>query len=786
MVKVLDIKLLRDLRRLWAQALAIAFVIAGGVATLIMAVGSYRSLDETRRTYYERHRFADVFATVRRAPKSVLIEIAMIPGVSAVEGKITKLALLDIPGFQPPVTAQIVSLPEQGEPVLNMLYLRTGRLPDPMRTDEAVVSESFAAIHSLTPGMTFHVNLNGRRRQLTVVGTALSPEFIYAIGPGDIMPDDSRFGIVWMGHKPLAAAYDLEGAFSFVSIKLLRGSSEREVTRRVDAILDQYGGRAAYTRKDQTSHAFLDHELDMLSNMSRTLPPIFLLVGAFLVNLTLSRLVALDREQIGLLKALGYANAAIVSHYLKLILIIVALGVAIGSLFGTWLGVYITRLFGLFFHFPFLVFGGNADVYSLAAGVSFVAAGIGASRAIIEILKLPPAIAMQPPAPLVFRQLLPRAISRLASQPAMVMLRNVLQHPLRSGLTLIGMSLATGILIVSLFTRDTMEELIDVTYFLADRYDATVAFSDRRSEATMREVARMPGVLVAEPYREVPVRVRHASVERRILITGRPTDADLSRIVDVNLRPITPPKDGLAISEMLAAILRVRVGDLVEIDLLDGRRDTLAVPVVALIEDYFGLRGMMELDALNRTLRDSPSISGVRVTIDPSERPALYEKIKSIPMVAALALQSASLANFRQSVALLVTTMGGIYTGLAAVIAFGIVYNGARISLSERSRELASLRVLGFTRGEVARMLLMELGVLTLLAQPPGWVAGYGLASIMRNNLAGELMRVRLVVDNSTYVLASAIVMTAALVSALTVIRRISNLDLIAVLKTRD
>lgn len=786
MVSVLDIKLLRDLRRLWAQALAIAFVVAGGVATLVMAVGSYRSLDETRLAYYERNRFADVFASVRRAPKSVITEIASIPGVSAVDARIARFALLDIAGFRPPVTAQVVSLPAQGDPALNRLYLRAGRLPDPQRSDEAVVSETFASAHALAPGNTFHANLNGRKRQLTVVGTVLSPEFIYAIGPGDIMPDDQRFGIVWAGEKMLSAAYDLEGAFSFVSIKLLRGTSEREVIRRLDAILDQYGGRAAYARKDQTSHAFLDHELDMLSNMSRTLPPIFLLVGAFLVNLTLTRLVALDREQIGLLKALGYTSAAIVFHYLKLILLIVALGVLIGSAAGTWLGVYVTRLFGLFFHFPFLVFGKSTDVYLLAAGLSFAAAGAGASRAVVEILRLPPAIAMQPPTPAAFRRILPRFISRLASQPAMVMLRNILQHPVRAGFTLLGMSLATGILVVSLFTRDTMEELIDVTYFLADRYDATIAFADKRSQSAAREVAQMPGIVAAEPYREVPVRIRYGSVERRIIITGRPVDADLSRIIDVDLRPVVPPTDGLAISDMLASILRVRVGDLVEVDLLDGRRETLLVPVVALIEDYFGLRGMMELDALNRILREGPLVSGMRVSIDESERPPLYEKIKTVPTVAALALQSASLVNFRQSVALLVTTMGGIYTVLAAIIAFGIVYNSARISLSERARELASLRVLGFTRGEVARMLLMELTFLTLLAQPPGWAVGYGLAKFMRNNLAGELMRVRLIVENSTYVLSSTIVLIAALASALIVIRRISSLDLVAVLKTRD
>ena len=344
----LDIKLFRDLKRLWAQALAIALVIGGGVATLILAVGSYRSLDETRTAYYERYRFADVFAQVRRAPKSLINRIAEIPGVAAVDARIAKLALLDIPTFREPATGQFVSLPEGNQPALNQLYVRAGRLPEPARPEEVVISESFASAHAFTPGARFSAILNGRKRELVVVGIALSPEFIYAIGPGDIMPDNRRFGIVWMSEKALASAYDLDGAFSSINLKLLRGAPEREVTLRLDALLDRYGGTAAYGRKDQTSHAWLDHELDMLNNLSRTLPPIFLLVAAFLVNLTLTRLVALEREQIGLLKALGYGNIAVALHYIKFVIVIVLGGVAIGSVAGTWLGISVTRLFGEF------------------------------------------------------------------------------------------------------------------------------------------------------------------------------------------------------------------------------------------------------------------------------------------------------------------------------------------------------------------------------------------------------------------------------------------------------
>lgn len=787
-MRALDIKLFRDLKRLWAQALAIALVVAGGVATLVLAVGSARSLDETRTAYYERYRFADIFASVRRAPKTLVARIAEIPGLAAVDARIAKLALLDIPDFREPATGQFISLPESGQPTLNRLYIRIGRLPEPGRAEEVVVNESFAKAHGFAPGARFSAILNGRKRELAVVGIALSPEFIYAIGPGDIMPDDRRFGVIWMSEKALASAYDLEGAFSAVNLKLLRGIPEREVIQRLDALLDRYGGRAAYGRKDQTSHAWLDHELDMLDNMSRTLPPIFLLVAAFLVNLTLSRLVALEREQIGLLKALGYRNITIASHYIKFVVVLVAIGVVIGSAAGAWLGIHVTRLFGDFFHFPFLVFIQSPALYATAAALSFVAAIAGAVRALRDVVALPPAVAMQPPAPQRFRHLLPSrsAIGRLLSQPTVMMLRNIARHPIRAAFTTLGMALATAILVVSLFTRDTIEKLIDVTYFMADRQDATVSFLEKRPQNVVHQMMRLPGVLAVESYREVPVRIRKGSVERRVMLSGRPRDADLSRIIDVDLRPVALPESGLAISDMLAQILGVRVGDFVEIDVLEEQRRTITLPVAARIEDYFGLKAMMDAEALSRVMREAPAVNSVSLSLDANRLDALYKAVKGMPTVSGMALQRLSLLNFREAVALLVTTMGSIYTGLAAIIAFGVVYNSARISLSERARELASLRVLGFTRGEVLRILLIELAVLTLIAQPPGWAIGYGLAWVMKTNLAGELMRVRLVLEHLTYILASATVLVAAMFSAIIVRERVNRLDLVTVLKTRD
>lgn len=787
-MRALDRKLLRDVARLWAQALAIALVVAGGVATMILAVGTMRSLDATRVAYYERYQFADVFATVRRAPNALADKIAAIPGVAVVDTRIEKLVPLDIPGYSAPATGQLISLPAGEQPTLNQLYLRTGRLPEQGKSDEVVVSEGFAKAHAFAPGDSFLALLNGRQRELVIVGTALSPEFVYTIGPGDRAPNEGRFAVIWIAEKTLASAYDLDGAFSTVNVKLLRNASKPEVIQRLDDLLDGYGGQAAYGRKNQTSDAYIDHGLDMFRNMSRTLPPIFLLVSAFLINLTLSRVVALEREQIGLLKALGYHNAAIAWHYIKFVLAIVVVGILIGTVVGSWLRTDLTRLYGRYYHFPFLVFAPSPDLYLLVGALSILAAAAGALHALREIVALPPAIAMQPPAPPRFHRLLPaRLVFRhVLPQTVVMMLRNFTSHPVRALLTTVGMALATGILVASLFLGGTMEGLINVTFFLADRQDATVNFVEKRPESVMHDMARLPGVLAVEPLRQVPVRIRYGSVERRVILSGRPRDADLSRIIDTSLHPVLLPESGLAISAWLARILGVHIGDSVEVDLLEGQRRTVTLPVTALVEDYFGIQGMMDSGALARLLREAPAVTGVNLSLDVAQQDHFYAAIKRLPVVSSTILQRASLASFRSQMAIIVNTMARMYTALAAVIAFGVIYNSARISLSERARELASLRVLGFTQGEVLRMLLLELAFIVLLAQPAGWGVGYGLAWMLKSRMAGELMRAPLLVDRSTYLAASGIVMAAATFSGLVMRQRINRLDLVAVLKTRD
>lgn len=806
-MRALDMKLLRDLKGLWAQSLAISLVVAAGVATLILAVGAYRSLDETRLAYYERYRFAHVFATVTRAPRGLMDRVLEIPGVAAAEARITKHALLDIDGFAPPATGFVISLPALGSPNLNRLYLRSGRLPQPDEVGAVAINENFANSHGFRPGSQFRATLGGRKQTLTVVGTVLSPEFIYSVGPGDFVPDDQRFGIIWMPEKAAEAAFDLENAFTSVSLLLRRDAVGEDVIDRLDLLLERYGGRGAYDREDQFSHSFLDSELNQLSAMARVLPPIFMVVTAFLINMILSRLIALEREEIGLFKALGYSRMTIAGHYLKLVMVIATVGLVIGFWLGTWLGDLLTRLYGQFFHFPFLVFQRNVDVYVIAGAVALASAAAGAARAVWSAARLPPAVAMQPPAPVTYRRLWAggAALFRHVSQLTVMVLRHIMRYPLRAATTTLGIALAVAVLVTSLFPVGSVNYMIDFTFFRSDRQDASITFGKETPASVTTAVSRLPGVMVVEPYRAISTKMRRNQVERRVAIVGRPTGAeispspfaermeadmpsiiDLTRLLNIRERAVAMPEAGLVLTDKLAQLLKVRRGDLVEVEFLEGSRRRVEVPVTEIFQSYFGLAAFMNIRALNGLLDEGRVVTGVNLAIDALHQPALYDVIKNTPALSAIALQKLSLEKFRETMAQNITFMTWVYSILGVIIAFGVAYNSARIQLSERARELASLRVLGFTRSEVARILSVELALVTAVAVPLGWLLGVVFAWMLIQGFESELYRVPFVIERATYAHSALIVIGAVVLSALAVRRRVNRLDLIEVLKTRE
>ncbi|WP_299869690.1 ABC transporter permease [uncultured Roseobacter sp.] len=787
-MQAIDKKLLRDFRRLWMQAIAIALVLACGVAILLTSVGMYSALSETRTAYYERNRFADVFVHTTRAPESLLPEIARIDGVLNVEARISGDAILDIPGRVKTAVGRVLSYPEDREPVLNVPLLVQGRFPNPMVTDEVVVNAPFAAANGFEPGDSFSANLRGQKRALTIVGTVLSPEFVYTIGPGALMPDNTSFGIIWMSELAAAAAFDMTGAFNDVAIVVAAGLPTAPVIDAVDDLLEPYGGFGAYDRTTQQSDAFLDAEISQLKGMAAILPPIFFGIAGFLVSMVLSRIIALERSEIGLLKAIGYSNTEVCLHYLMLAGLIALAGVLLGWGAGTVLARSMANQYAQFFNFPFVIFRVSYWVYAAAGLAGLATTSLGAAHSALQAARLAPAIAMQPPAPPRFkRSVIDEMMARLRlTQPTIMILRSLLRWPLRSFLTSLGLALAVASVIASIFINDALDEIVDLAFYQTNRQDAMLIFSDDVLETALEEARTLPGVLQAESQQFHTAILHKRHLSKRVAVEARRPGTDLSRVIDASGRLMTAPPGGILLSIRLAEQLDVQAGDVIEAEFLSGRRETFDLVVTGLVEQHFGLGAYMDLAFLNALFRQAPQLTTVNVTLDEHQTEALHKAIKELPELSGLIEMTENRQSFQDTIDQNVTVMNTIYIVIAVLITVGVTYNAARIQLSERARELASLRILGFDRGEVSYILVGEMMLIALIAQPFGWLIGAWIARTMTNAFTSDVYAIPLVLQPATFTSASLVVLTASFVSVMIVRRRLDRLNLVAVMKTRE
>jgi putative ABC transport system permease protein len=788
-MSLLDRKLLRDLRAIKSQAFAVALVMGCGLAMMIMTRSLVRSLETTRDDYYREYHFAQVFARLKRAPNSVAEQLAAIPGVSTVQTGVALQATLDLPGMAEPAVGLIQSLPEAGELELNRLYLRRGRmLVGRSSTGEILCGEAFAEAHGLQPGDTISAVLYGKRQTFRIAGIVLSPEFVFEAPPGAALPDNRTYGVFWLPYKELATASSLDGAFNNLAISLAPGAREEEVIAAVNRILTPYGGRGAYGLDAHPSHTRLRDELRILRGLSIGFPLVFLSVAAFMTNAVMSRQITLQREQIAMLKACGFSNREVGWHYFKFSLAIVVAGTAIGLGIGILLGHRLVEMYHLFFRFPQLDFQLAENVVVLAVIVSALAAFTGMWSAVRAAVRLPPAEAMRPEPPSSYRaSLAERAgLGSSLSISVRMALRNIERRPLRSVFTSVALALATGILIVPSALRDGINYVLDYQWDLIQRHTAFVSLIEPGPGRVLSDFRHLPGVTLAEPVRGAPVELRAGNLKRRLTLTGLEANATLVRIIDRNEHQISLPEHGLVLSTKLASVLGVVPGDLINVQVLDGKRPQLVLPVAALAEDFAGTAAFIELNQFNRLLGEGDRISGAYLSVAAGEWPEFLRQLKGTPRAGGVVIKEGIRASFRKTTAESIGLIQKIYMTFAIVVAFGIVYNSARISLSERQRELATLRVIGFTQREVSGVLVSELIILTLVALPFGLLIGSGFATAIVQTVNTEFVRLPVILASSNYALATVVVSVAAGLSALFASRRLNQLDLVGVLKARD
>ena len=787
-MSLLDRKLMRDIFAMRGQVISIALVVAAGVAVFVASISTYDSLLSGRDRFYADTRFPHIFVTLKRAPLSIVPRLGDIPGVAAVEPRIVRDVIVDWPAALLPVSARVISLNHAGDEPLARLHLRRGAAPGTNDTRAAVISEAFAEANGAAPGSEIRVILNGRLQAFHIAGVALSSEYVYAVKPGLPIPDDRFFAVLWVDRSAAEAAFDMKGAFNNLIISLAPGADPKPVIAELDRLLEPYGSVGAIERRDQPSNRFLEDELNQQKTMSITIPIIFFGVAAFLLNAALGRQVTAQREQIAALKALGFPTAPLVLHYLKLVAVIVLIGSALGIIGGLAFGRAMIFSYQGFFRLPALTFA--LTPWSAAAGtaISFAAAAFGVITALRKVVSTPPAVAMRPAPPLRFRRSRLESLwpGGLLTPRRMMVLRNVTGRPLRALLTTLGIAFAVPMVVLGLFWRDAIDQMIEIQFNLVERGNSVVTFPHPLDRRIVGDLEREPGVLAAEGERIVPVRMRAGHRTYLTSVIGLPARGELRRPHDATLRPIEISPEGITLTRRLAERLGLAAGDILTIEVLEGKRHKRDVPVSALVDEVIGMASYMEIGTLNRLTGEGDVVSATALFVDPMSLPALSQRFKNLPVIESVAMKAYTLTSFLDKIANLVLVSAGILTGFAVIIACGVVYNSARIGLQERAWELASLRVLGFTRAEVARILFGEFMIEIALAIPIGIAMSQGIIDLIAHFHSNESFQIPGVIGARTFVAACIVVIAAAAASAYVVRRRIDRLDLVAVLKTRD
>ncbi len=781
-------KLGRDLWHMRGQVVAISLVIMSGVAMFISSRLLVHALVESQARYYADYRFTDMFASLKRAPLSLGEAIAALPGVGAVRTRTVCEVTLDVPNLAEPATARLVSIPEHRHTMLNDIHLRRGRYIEPRKPDEVIVSESFFTANHLELGETIGAILNGRWQRLRIVGVGLSPEYVYESRGTDMFPDNRRFGVFWMGEEAMRAAFNMEGAFNDLVLTTTPEANEEELIRSLDRMLERYGGLGAYGRTDQMSNRLLSDEIRQNRTFGTALPLIFMAVAAFLLNIVLARVVSLQRDQIAVMKAFGYEHWAIARHYIEFAFLALLPGTIVGVFVGIWLGSAVANLYKDVYHFPALRFDivPGAIVSGLLCAVG--SALLGAYAAVRRTLSLPPAEAMRPESPPQYHAgvLEQIGVQRWIPLSLRMILRGMIRQPLRTSLSIVGVASAVAIILMGRYFVDAVRNIADVQFRIVQNDDVTVSFHEPRPRRVAHDLVNLPGVLVSEPFRAAPVRLRHGHHYRRTIVMAFDTSAGLRRLIDARMHQVDLPPDGLILTTKLAEVLGVEAGDMVQVEILEGQRRQASVVVSGTVDELIGMTAYMQRGALDRLLREDGTVSGAMLAIDESLSDNLYHELKAMPAVAGVAIHSAMLKGFEDTIAQSTGVFTMMLSVFASIIAIAVVYNVARIALSERGRELASLRVLGFTQREVSVMLFGEQALLTMAAIPLGFFFGYRMSAAVSRMYQWETFRMPLVINNDSYLFALAVVVGAAVGSALLVRRRIARLDLVEVLKTRE
>lgn len=785
-IGVLHRKLSRDLGRMKGQLLTLSLIAGSGIALFVSSWSCYQSLIGAKETFYESHRFADVFVQLKRAPADLLNEWSRGPFIRQVETRLVVPGVIELSHQDEPISAHLVSFPRQPETSLNRVQILEGH--EPRAREDILVHPAFAKAHRLKIGQEFEILIQGQKRKFRMSGVGTSPEFVYALNPATPLPDDRYFGVFWLKFETLEFLIDFSGAFNSVLVRLESGASVETVKAELNQRLKPFGAMRAIGRDHQLSARLIEDEISQLRITAVFMPFIFLGISAFLINVILSRYLALQRSQIGGLKALGFRDREIAIHYLQFISVIVSIGAVPGLLVGYLLGGAQMDLYRQYFNFPVIIYEPSAGVFLAGLGLATFMGLVGGGWAVRKAISVQPAEAMRAPAPEIFKTRGLGGTGRWiqVDQRTRMALRHLFHRPLRVTMTVTGVATGLSLMVMAMAWSDIINHMVTGQFGYAQREDMSLGFVQPRPLSVIGELNRMPGVLKVEGSREVPVYLSFGPHGQNTVLQGLQGTKALRRVTDADFRPLDPPQTGLLLSRRFSEKWQLRPGDVVRLERLDGVRGIFDLPVEGFVDDMLGESAYLGLDSLWRLLGEEPVYSTAHLLVDPNESSRIYRLLHERPQVGTISLKTVMLRGFMESIGGMILAVVGLLVAFAVMVSVGVVYNSVRISLAERSWEFAGLRVLGYKPREVFDVLLIEFGFCLIAAIPLGLWGGRALIEATLGLVDSESFNFPAVIQPSSYGVAVGILVLSFSFSLTLAYFAVRQLKLVEALKARE
>lgn len=792
-MSVLNRKLRRDLLGAKGVLSAIIGIIAVGVACFVGMASLYFDLDQSRRSYYARCRMADFWVELKKLPRSELDRLNDVPGILEIRPRIAFPVTVDLEDVEKPLSGRVISLPAHPAPVLNNIVLKRGSYFSDRRRDEVIVNDAFARARHVRPGDRIHLILNNHRQELLVVGTAISSEFVYLLGPGGLVPDPENFGVFYVKQRFAEEVFDFQGACNELlgRIDLRRRGREQEILDRIETRLEPFGVASTIPLSRQASHWFLSSEIRGLRVTVMILPTIFLTVAALILNVLMRRLAEQQRTVIGTLKAFGYGDRELAVHYLKFGTSVGLIGGMLGVLGGYLLAGQMTEIYKQFYEFPNLVNQMYPGVILAAVLIGVLFASVGTLRGVRAVLRLAPAEAMRPRPPRRGGRILLERLHGIWSRLDFrwqIVLRSLFRNRMRSAVGIFSAAIGAGLILMTLHLRDAMLELIEYQYDKILLSDFDLSLKDEHNYGALLETRSLPGVDVAEPVLNVACTFHHGHRRKRGAVTGILPTARLTVPRDTSGSAVRVPPVGLIVTGKLADILELRPGETLRVVPVSGRRKPVDVQVVRIIDSYLGLAAYADFNYLNSLIGEEESVNQLQLLVDSQPRQVrrFYRAVKRLPAVQ-------SVNAIREQKAMMIGTLVDkmlvsifVVIGFAGLMFFGSILNASLVSLAERRREIAMLRVLGYRAGEVGSIFLRESFCLNGLGTLLGLVLGYWFSGAMDRAYDTELFRIPFVIRPASWMITGVLGILFTLLAHGPVQRAINRMDWLDALNARE